>query len=214
MTSSDYFQRLQKDFKNLDKEIIFQVWTWRKKDVDETVEILNFISKNSTSPEQQKILMQLLQIFGDCLSKEQILESWNASDRAFGDTTGKLVEMSFVMDINEIEEENDLKITREICLDVLWNLLNFPTKTKYRQIDNNALLRNLQDKCQKLNENIDDILADMTIYLQKIGFDKGNDGNWYFQNMNVEKLWKCYQSVINDQLMYCTVFQLFICICK
>ncbi|ETO01935.1 hypothetical protein RFI_35504, partial [Reticulomyxa filosa] len=86
---------------------------------------------------------------------------------------------------------------REMYLHILWNILKYPNKQ--------ALYNCLFSKCHTLNANLEQIIIDMEIYLQIIGFKKGNDDNWYYQYDHIQMLylWTCYQAVIIYQTMYC-----------
>ncbi|ETN98514.1 hypothetical protein RFI_38978 [Reticulomyxa filosa] len=101
-------------------------------------------------------------------------------------------------------KENELKIIREICLHILWNILKYTKHIKYRQIHKQALYNYLSKKCHTLGADFERVLVDIEWHLQYWGFKKGYDGNWYYQYNNIQflYLWNCYRSVINHQTMY------------
>ncbi|ETN97982.1 hypothetical protein RFI_39540, partial [Reticulomyxa filosa] len=109
------------------------------------------------------------------------------------------------------QEENEIKIIREICLYILWNILKYPKHIKYRQIHKQALYSYLFQKCHILGADFEKIFIDMEELLQYYGFKKENDDNWYY-HIQLLHLWECYRSMIYLQPMYFYVFILLLLI--
>ncbi|ETN99777.1 hypothetical protein RFI_37690, partial [Reticulomyxa filosa] len=142
----------------------------------------------------------------------------------FGDTAGKLRQICATSSLNELnasksmrdckvkpkkllnrsQEENELKINREMCLHILWNILKYPKHIKYRQIHKQALYNYLSQKCHTLGADFDQVLWKMEYCLQGWGFKKGYDDNWYYQYDRIQllHLWECYCYWIYQQIMY------------
>ncbi|ETO01232.1 hypothetical protein RFI_36208 [Reticulomyxa filosa] len=165
--------------------------------------------------------MKLFQSFGTKLEKTTISQTWKNCNQIYFDTLEKLREICATSDLNELKEENELKISREMCLHILWNILKYPKHIKYRQINEQALYNYLFQKYHALGANLEKILVDIKILLQVIEFKKGNDSNWYYQYDHIKllHLWKCYQSAIELQKMYFCMFVLLLikqmkeCVC-
>ncbi|ETO02950.1 hypothetical protein RFI_34460, partial [Reticulomyxa filosa] len=64
-------------------------------------------------------VIQLLQVFGNKMDKTIILKTWKQFNQIYLDTFTKLKEISSTYDINKMEENNKLKIMREMCLYIL-----------------------------------------------------------------------------------------------
>ncbi|ETO07197.1 G-protein beta WD-40 repeats containing protein [Reticulomyxa filosa] len=96
-----------------------------------------------------------------------------------------------------------------MCLQILWNLLNYPKETKYRQISDRNLCDNLKSKCSGLKVNEKIVLEEMNCFLEKFGFQKGDNGeNWYYQrDANLLSLWDHYNEWINTQPMYYLLYK-------
>ncbi|ETO08636.1 hypothetical protein RFI_28751 [Reticulomyxa filosa] len=58
-------EQLSKEFTNIEKELIFKTWNCCKEKFDETIKVLQFITENKTSSDQQLLLMELLERFGN-----------------------------------------------------------------------------------------------------------------------------------------------------
>ncbi|ETO01333.1 hypothetical protein RFI_36107 [Reticulomyxa filosa] len=101
--------------------------------------------------------------------------------------------------LNRVKEKNESKIMREMCLYILWNILSYPTIVKYRQIDTNSLYQILKRKCYQFNGNVDDLFVNIKSFLEECGFQKESDDNWYYYDIQMLSLWKCYQKWINQQ---------------
>ncbi|ETO07700.1 hypothetical protein RFI_29689, partial [Reticulomyxa filosa] len=100
-------------------------------------------------------------------------------------------------------QKNESEILREMCLQILWNLLNYPKETKYRQISRRNLYNNLKRKCSRLKVSEKIILEKMEYLLKRFGFQKGNDENWYYQkDVEIISLWGYYNEWANGQPMY------------
>ncbi|ETN99315.1 hypothetical protein RFI_38166 [Reticulomyxa filosa] len=110
--------------------------------------------------------------------------------------------------LDRFQEENELKITREMCLHILWNILKYPKHIKYRQIHKQALYNYLSKKCRTLCADFEQILIVIEKNLQFIGFKKKNDNNWYYQcdHSQISHLWEWYKYWINQQAMYVFIF--------
>ncbi|ETO17397.1 hypothetical protein RFI_19925 [Reticulomyxa filosa] len=112
-------------------------------------------------------------------------------------------------DCNMSQEENKLKIIREMCLHILWNILKYTKHIKYRQIHKQALYNYLSQKCHTLCADFYQVLISMQKNLQFIGFKKENNDNWY-NKTQLLNLWKCYKWWINKQIMYVFILLLLI----
>ncbi|ETO06868.1 hypothetical protein RFI_30523 [Reticulomyxa filosa] len=171
-------EQIQDIFSIIEKELISKVWDLCEGDVDE----------------QELYLRQLLKEFGNKMDKTIILEEWKQCNRIYWDTHIKLTEFSSIYDINAIEEKRELKIVREMCLHILWNILSYPKVIKYRQINTISLLQNLKRKCDLLRANVAQVFMEMENFFKKYGFQKGNDENWYYlDHIQLLLLWECYQ---------------------
>ncbi|ETO09880.1 hypothetical protein RFI_27497, partial [Reticulomyxa filosa] len=143
--------------------------------------------------------------FGTKIEKTIILQTWRNFNHFYYETREKLTEICFNCNINESKEDSESKIMTEMSLHILWNILKYPQNVKYQQISDKNLHNNLKSKCHKLGGNADQIFSNLKNRLQKIGFEKRND-NWYYPNSDIKLLWlwKCYQILINQQIMYYT----------
>ncbi|ETO33146.1 hypothetical protein RFI_03960 [Reticulomyxa filosa] len=113
--------------------------------------------------------MYILKKFGNKLDKITISKVWRNCNQIYADTFEKLREICTNSNLNELnmynmlEEKNEIKILREMCLHILWNILRYLKHIKYR------------------------------IYgygkdLQYLGFKKGDDDNNYYQNSDIQFL--------------------------
>ncbi|ETO14383.1 hypothetical protein RFI_22983 [Reticulomyxa filosa] len=200
------FSHLEQSFPGIKKDVILKIWRCYHEDLDETRDILDFITHNETTIEQQNNLLKLLELFGTRIGRATILENWMECKQMYADTVNKLEDICATIHINNMEESDDeSKIMREISMCVLWNILNHPQNIKYRQINHQALYQNLQRKCNGLNVNIDQLVVNMEKNLQEFGFQNGMDGNWYYpDNIQILWLWKCFKKWINEQPIYKT----------
>ncbi|ETO00227.1 hypothetical protein RFI_37221 [Reticulomyxa filosa] len=205
--------QLQQTFPKIDEEIISEVLKWLKQDVEKTKSILTWLTENTTNLKQQQHLMQLFTSVGNQLEKTTISQTWRNCNQIFVDTFEKLREICVTSNLNELntykisllsEEENELKIIREMCLHILWNILKYPKHIKYRQIHKQALCNYLSKKCHTLGADFDHVFISSEKNLEIIGFKKGYADNWYYQYHHIQllHLWNCYQSVITYQIMY------------
>ncbi|ETO33804.1 hypothetical protein RFI_03298 [Reticulomyxa filosa] len=155
--------------------------------------------------------MSLFQMFANKLEKTVILQTWKNSKGLYSKAWNILKEICLTSDINKLENAKKLKILREMCLHILWNILKYPKYIKYRQINSDTLYQKLQLKCNQLSENVNQIFGEIEHYLQQFGFEKYNDNNWYYPNDNIEllHLWECYQKWINHQTMLIVFFFFF-----
>ncbi|ETN98657.1 hypothetical protein RFI_38835, partial [Reticulomyxa filosa] len=128
------------------------------------------------------------------LGKETISQTWKNYNQIYYDTRIKLFEICATSNLNESEEENELKIIQEMYLHILWNILKYPKHIKYRQINTPALYNYLFQKCHTLGTDFEQILIAMEKNLEITGFKKGNDGNWYYQYNHTQllHLWDKY----------------------
>ncbi|ETO35655.1 hypothetical protein RFI_01407 [Reticulomyxa filosa] len=181
------FAQLQQMYKT-DEEIISKVAKWFGQDVES----------------QQQHLMSLFYNFGNRFEKTTISQTWRNYNQIYSDTLEKLREMCATSNLNELKEENELKILREMRLHILWNILKYPKHIKYRQIHKQALYNNLFSKCHQLGADFEQVFISMEKNLQTIGFKKGNHGHWYYQYHHIQllHLWNCYEIAINQQTMY------------
>ncbi|ETO30754.1 hypothetical protein RFI_06368 [Reticulomyxa filosa] len=159
--------------------------------------------------------MDLLVKFGTRINKTIILKSWMECNQIYWKTVMKLGAICATTNIYEltfdaykfvwyrIEEKIELKIKREICLHILWNILKYPKNMKYQQISTKSLYDNLKWKCYQLDANIDEIFEDMKCNLREFGFEQSND-DWYYPKSGIQllKLWECYKKWINEQIIY------------
>ncbi|ETO01095.1 hypothetical protein RFI_36345, partial [Reticulomyxa filosa] len=105
----------------------------------------------------------------------------------------------------EQDSLSELKILRELCLHILWNLLKNSQKIKYRQISKNKLYKNLESKCNRINADIDKLSKNMDYLLKEFGFEKEKDENWYYRKdiqSTLLLLWDYYCEWINTQPLY------------
>ncbi|ETO14087.1 hypothetical protein RFI_23282, partial [Reticulomyxa filosa] len=167
---------LQQSFTNIDKEIVSKIWKYCARDAKETAAVLQFITEKKlqhqylTSLEQQKHVLKLFKRFGTKIAKMTILNTWDSCKEIYLDAMRKLRE----------KEKSESKITREMSLYVLWNILNHPTNSKYRQVSGNALYSNLKRKCDQVDASIPQVMQSMEQNLREFGFKKGKDANWYY----------------------------------
>ncbi|ETO36785.1 hypothetical protein RFI_00277 [Reticulomyxa filosa] len=196
--------QLQQAFPNIAEEVVLKAWEKCNENVDMTKDILTWLIENTTTLQQQQYLMELFIHFGGGFEKTTILQTWKNFNQIFIDTFEKLEEICATSNLNELKEENEFKIIREMCLHLLWNILKYPKHIKYRQIHKQALYNCLSKKCSALGADFERVFVTMENELQIIGFKKGNDDNWYYQydHSQLLHLWKYYQKVIFDQVMY------------
>ncbi|ETO02998.1 hypothetical protein RFI_34411 [Reticulomyxa filosa] len=203
--------QLQQTFPNINEEVVLKAWKLCYENVDKTKDVLTWLTENTKTLQQQQYLMNLFESFGTQLEKTAISQTWRNCNQIFIDTRMKLLEICTTSNLNESEEENELKINREMCLHILWNILKYPKHIKYRQIHKQALYNYLSKKCHTLGADFGQVLIGMEKDLQYIGFKKEND-KWYYQynNIQLSHVWKCYRSAINLQPMY---FMCLFCCC-
>ncbi|ETO19849.1 hypothetical protein RFI_17378 [Reticulomyxa filosa] len=156
-------------------------------------------------------LMILFEMFGNRIGRTEILRRWTKRNQVFIDTFMDLNNVCVDMNINgknignkkyRTEEKSDLKIVREMCLHVLWNILTKPKKTKYQQINSFALQKNFKHKCLQ-TVYLSQSLSALEHHLQEFGFEKRADTNWYLAGpIHLLRLWKCYSDWINTQKLY------------
>ncbi|ETO26509.1 hypothetical protein RFI_10629 [Reticulomyxa filosa] len=195
-------EQLQDIFNTIEKEILSRTWNLCEGNFDEVIMILSFIIENNTNFQQQLYLINLLAQFNNKIDKTTILKTWKQCNQIYVDTNSKLMEISFY---NYKTEENELKIMREICLYILWNILSYPTNIKYRQINTNSLYQLLKHKCEKSNVNLDQLFINMEYFLKVCKFQKRNDCNWYCNDdIQLSVLLGCYFTWINQQPIYKT----------
>ncbi|ETO02989.1 hypothetical protein RFI_34421, partial [Reticulomyxa filosa] len=195
--------QLQQTFPEIKEEIISDVLKWFKQDAEKTKNVLTWLTENTTNLQQQHCLMRLFKYFGNKLGKEAISQTWKNYNQIYNDTLVKLKEICATSDLNESQEENELKINREMCLHILWNILKYPKHIKYRQIHKQALYNYLFQKCYTLGADFEKVLVDMEYHLQYFGFKKEND-IWCYQYdySQLLHLWSCYCYFISEQIMY------------
>ncbi|ETO29215.1 hypothetical protein RFI_07913 [Reticulomyxa filosa] len=166
--------------------------------------------------------MKLFNQFGNKIEKRTILQTWIDCNQIYIETWLKLMEififfMKYVLFKNKneykceycqqlndrLKEDNELKILREMCLHILWNILKYPNEIKYRQINGQCLFNNLKLKCQQLGVNVNQTSNHFQSYLQALGFEKRNE-NWYYPNDDTQLAWswEYYKEFINQQAMY------------
>ncbi|ETO35451.1 hypothetical protein RFI_01611 [Reticulomyxa filosa] len=206
--------QLQQTFPKLDEEIISDVLKWFNQDVEETKSVLTWLTENTTNLHQQQYLMQLFKTFDNKLEKTIISQTWRNCNQIFVDTFAKLREICATSNLNKLntlqniitvksEEEKELKITREMCLHILWNILKYPKHIKFRQIHKQALYYYLAKQCHTSGADFKQVFTGMERELQYIGFKKENDDNWHYQyKIPLLHLWNCYRSVVSHQIMY------------
>ncbi|ETO03367.1 hypothetical protein RFI_34044 [Reticulomyxa filosa] len=211
-------EQLRKIFPKIDKEIILKAWE-QCADVDKTNALLTWLTENtymffnkvllciflySTNLQQQHHLMMLFRDFGNKFEKIIISQTWKNNNQVCVDTAMELREICAISNLNKSQEKNEIKISREMCLHILWNILKYPKYIKYRKIHKQALYNNLFSKCHHVCANLKQILVNVQNELEKFGFKKGNDDNWYYQYDHIQllHLWNCYRSLINQQTMF------------
>ncbi|ETO02543.1 hypothetical protein RFI_34885 [Reticulomyxa filosa] len=202
--------KLQQTFPNIAEEVVVKACKKCNGNADKIKDVLTWLTKNTINLQQQQYLMNLFQSFGTQLEKTTISQIWKNCNQIYSDAHEKLREICATSDLNELKEENEIKISREMCLHILWNILKYPKHIKYRQINEQALYNYLFQKCHTLGADLEKIFADIKIWLQVIEFKKRNDDNWYYQYDHIQllHLWKCYQSAIKLQKMYFCVLVL------
>ncbi|ETO27414.1 hypothetical protein RFI_09717 [Reticulomyxa filosa] len=94
--------------------------------------------------------------------------------------------------IKRSKEENELKIKREMCLHILWNILNKQALYNYLFEKYHSLGADLKQVFITIEEefNILDLKKEMAI----IG-----------HHIQLLHLWKCYQAWINEQIIYMSI---------
>ncbi|ETO31347.1 hypothetical protein RFI_05773 [Reticulomyxa filosa] len=188
-------EQLQEVFSTIEEEIISRIWNLCNEDLEIAAIILRFIVDNNTTFQQQSNLMRLLKRFGNKINKITILKIWRNCKQIYADTREKLKEICRNSNLDELnvykmyaclsKEENEIKILREICLHILWNILKYPKRIKY---------------------HFEQVFMDMEKNLQYLGFKKGDDNNSYYQNNNIQSLllWHYYKQLISQQIIYKT----------
>ncbi|ETO15459.1 hypothetical protein RFI_21907 [Reticulomyxa filosa] len=213
--------QLQQNFSRIDREVVLEAWSYCNENIAEAKILLTLITENALQETlifagfffflenktlgQQSHLMNLFNQFGNKVERVTILQTWKNFSQIYCETREKLREICSTYDINELKESNEIKIMREMCLHILWNILKHPKKIKYRQISNQGLYDNLKRKCYRLGTNVDQIFDVMKYNLFQFKFEKRNDENWYcFHNNDIQLLllWKCYKAFVNEQRMY------------
>ncbi|ETN98660.1 hypothetical protein RFI_38832, partial [Reticulomyxa filosa] len=158
--------QLQQTFPKIDEEIISEALKWFNQDVEKTKSVLTWLTENTTNLQQQQHLMILFKNAGNQLEKTTISQTWRNCNQIFTDTIAKLREICATSNLNELnmlqnvitvefQEENELKIIREMCLHILWHILKYPKHIKYRQIHKQALYNYLSKICHTLGANFD-----------------------------------------------------------
>ncbi|ETO02891.1 hypothetical protein RFI_34522, partial [Reticulomyxa filosa] len=178
--------QLQQTFPKIDEKIISDVWKCLNQDVEKTKSALTWLTENTTNLQQQQHLMVLFKEIGNQLEKTTISQTWRNCNQIFVDTIMKLTEICATSNLNESQEGNELKINREMCLHILWNILKYPKHIKYRQIHKQALYNYLFQKCHILGTDFEKVLIDMENKLKDFGFKKGYDNNWYYQYDHIQ----------------------------
>ncbi|ETO35304.1 hypothetical protein RFI_01759 [Reticulomyxa filosa] len=200
---ANQLQQLQENFITIKKKIVSQIWECCDGNFDEATTVLRFVKENNTPSQHQKLLIKLLRAFDKQISRAVILETWKEYNQIFIETLNHLNMINSARNINEVKENSVIKIIREMCIHILWNILKHPANIKYRQINHQTLSQNLKKTCVQFNADFDEISTAMEYYLQEIGFEKGNDENWYYHNnIQLLELWKHYQKWIYNQIMY------------
>ncbi|ETO33264.1 hypothetical protein RFI_03845 [Reticulomyxa filosa] len=200
-------ERLQDNFSTIEKEILFQK--------------SGICAKKIITLQQQLLLMRLLEEYDNKIDKTTILSTWKQCNQIYADTNIKLKEISSTSNINKLknvemikkticeclmEENNELKIMREMCLYTLWSIISHPKIIKYRQINTSSLYQRLKQKCYQFNINVDSLFEKMQSFLKDYGFQKENDDNWYYLVIQFDSqlllLWGYYKKWIKQQSMY------------
>ncbi|ETO36372.1 hypothetical protein RFI_00691, partial [Reticulomyxa filosa] len=150
--------QLQHTFPEINEEIISDVLEWFKQDVEKAKDILTWLAENTTNLQQQHYLLSLSKHFGDKLEKKTISQIWKYYNQIYVDTREKLKEICATSNLNELKEENEFKMLREMCLHILWNILKHPKHIKYRQINKQALYNYLFQKYHTLSANFIQVL--------------------------------------------------------
>ncbi|ETO01944.1 hypothetical protein RFI_35495, partial [Reticulomyxa filosa] len=156
--------KFQQTFPNIAEEVVVKAWKKCNENADKTKDVLTWLTENTTT--LQQYLMDLFQSFGTKLEKTTISQTWKNYNQILVDTRYKLEDICATSNLNESEEENELKIIREMCLHILWNILKYPKHIKYRQIHKQALYNYLFQKCHTLCADLEKIFVDMEIWLQ------------------------------------------------
>ncbi|ETN99745.1 hypothetical protein RFI_37722, partial [Reticulomyxa filosa] len=144
--------QLQQAFPKIGEEIVLKAWNQCKENVDKTKDILTWLTENTITLQQQQYLMDLFQSFGTKLEKTTISQTWKNCNQILVDTRMKLLEICATSNLNESQEENEIKINREMCLHILWNITKH---IKYRQIHKQALYSYLSQKCHTLGADFE-----------------------------------------------------------
>ncbi|ETO32237.1 hypothetical protein RFI_04881, partial [Reticulomyxa filosa] len=134
----------QQSYSTIGEEIRSKTWKLCNGDLEKITVIL------STTSQQRLCLVNLLEKFDNKIDKTAILKTWRNCNRIYVDTQEKLREICATSSLHELKEENELKIKREMCLHILWNILKYPKHIKYRQISKQALYNYLFQKCHTL----------------------------------------------------------------
>ncbi|ETO01220.1 hypothetical protein RFI_36219 [Reticulomyxa filosa] len=188
--------QLALSFPKIEKEIFSRICPHCNEDLNEVNERLNFTTDNQTSIEEQRKLLILLEGFSE-MDKETIIKK-------FAEIWANIFVCKLKL-LHRVEESNEVKIIRELCLHVLWNLLSNPKKVKYRQINNGLLFRNIKNKCDEMKVEMDPVLTIIRHYLKEFGFENKIDGNWsYCGSVPSLSLWKHYCEWTKKQLIYKT----------
>ncbi|ETO33791.1 hypothetical protein RFI_03310 [Reticulomyxa filosa] len=179
-------EQLQQSFPKIKSEMISTIWKYCSEDISEATAVLRFITEKNLRHQQQESLIRLFEDFNDRVNKQTILKIFDECKHNYANAFAKLEQISYIPKI----DEKELGILREMCLQILWNLLNYPKETKYRQISDRNLYDNLKSKCFRLKINEKIMLEKMEYLLKGFGFQKGNDENWYYQkDVEIISLW-------------------------
>ncbi|ETO09856.1 hypothetical protein RFI_27521 [Reticulomyxa filosa] len=138
--------------------------------------------------QQQSHLINLLKCFGSKIETKIISQTWKKGNQFYFEAGMKLMEICSASNVNEFKEKNELKVIREMCLHILWNILKYPKNTKYRQISNQSLYNNLKWEMPAIKYRRKSSVVNMTKHLQKFGFQRVNNEDWYDQ-IDVNLLW-------------------------
>ncbi|ETO21244.1 hypothetical protein RFI_15960 [Reticulomyxa filosa] len=197
--------QLKKEFPKIDKGIISEVSNEFNENVEDANDVLVWLTENTTTLQEQQHLLKLLKVFGSLLPKTTISQTWRNYNKIFFDTLEELREICTTFNLNELEEENELKILREICLHILWNIFKYPKHRKYRQINTQTLYNYFFSKCNPLGVNLERIFEEMENFLQQIEFQKGDDNNWYYLRDHIQlHMWYITIFGIKEQTIYKT----------
>ncbi|ETO00733.1 hypothetical protein RFI_36707 [Reticulomyxa filosa] len=193
------FSQLAQSFPRIEKEILSKICDYCNEDLNEANELLNFITDNHVYIDKEIILKNWVrrgQIY--LLAMLELNKICKANTKKLGICEN--VQLFVNCNMHRIGESNEIKIIKELCLHVLWNLLSNPKKMKYRQISNSLLFRNLKNKCEEMAS----VLEIIRHNLEEFGLQNKINGNWYYRgSVPPLSLWKHYCKCIKEQLMLC-----------